>query len=214
MRQLKKALQRHLFPAPGQLTPGFRFANFADNWQQQDIANLIIRNTTKNKQSTLNNVESISNQSGFVKQTSQFPNASLSPTNLSNYYIVNPGYFAYNPSRINVGSIAYKTGSHACLVSPLYVSFYTIPGINDQYFWEWLQTDAFINQRRRLSNRGIRDTLSFEQLAEMKLKFGSYQEQKMIADLLTIVDQQITITNQKIAKLEGLKKALLQKMIL
>ncbi|USS93108.1 restriction endonuclease subunit S [Fructilactobacillus ixorae] len=35
LRQLKKALQRHLFPAPGQLTPGFRFANFADNWQQR-----------------------------------------------------------------------------------------------------------------------------------------------------------------------------------
>ena len=39
------------------------------------------------------------------------------------YKIVNTGAFVYNPSRLNLGSIAYRTGG-LCIVSHLYIVFY------------------------------------------------------------------------------------------
>lgn len=73
------------------------------------LNDVLIKNNTRNKDLSTLNVESISNKKGFISQKEQFDNYQVASKDLSNYYVIHPKDFAYNPSRINVGSIAYKS---------------------------------------------------------------------------------------------------------
>ena len=105
---MKKGFLQQLFPENGEKIPKVRFANFEDEWEQRKLASDLIKNKNKNKELKILNVESVSNKTGFTKQTDQFEGYTVASSDISNYYIIKEKQFAYNPSRINVGSIAYK----------------------------------------------------------------------------------------------------------
>ena len=62
---------------------------------------------------------------GFIAQNEQFEDRNVASNNTSNYYVIEKGVFAYNPSRLNVGSLALKQNDKVSLVSPLYECFTT-----------------------------------------------------------------------------------------
>ena len=63
-------------------------------------------------------VYSVTNDRGFC---SGYFNKDVASKDKTTYKIVPRGYFAYNPSRINVGSIAWQNSAERVIVSPLYV---------------------------------------------------------------------------------------------
>lgn len=194
-------------------SPQIRFAGFMDAWEQRKLGEVLIKNSQKNKDLTIENVESVSNKTGFTKQTEQFDDYSVASADLSNYYVIREKQFAYNPSRINVGSIAYKAeGQEKSVVSPLYVSFSTTHRLEDSYLWNWLKTSAFERQRQTLSEGGVRDTLSFNQLAEMYLLAPNIEEQQKIGAFFKTLDDTLTLHQRKLELLKDTKKSLLQKM--
>lgn len=157
----------------------------------------LIKNNERNKELTISNVESVSNKKGFVKQTEQFEDYSVASSDLSNYYIIRENMFAYNPSRINVGSIAYKEkGDDIAVVSPLYVSFAT-KNIDDKYLWYWFKTSSFEQQRQVSSEGGVRDTLSFDKVNSMQIALPSVAEQQQIGTYFRNLDHLITLHQRK-----------------
>ena len=193
--------------------PNIRFKDFEDEWAEKKISNFIIKNSDKNKNLVIKNIESISNKTGFTKQSEQFDGYRVASQDISNYYVISPNQFAYNPSRINVGSIAYKNkGEDKSIISPLYISFSTSSHINDHFLWFWFKTTSFKKQRIQFSEGGVRDTLPFENLKKMEISFPLIQEQQKIGYLFAKLDKLLDLQQQKIDKLELLKKALLQKL--
>ena len=179
------------------------------------MGDLLTKNSKKNKDLNVTNVESVSNKTGFTKQTEQFEDYSVASADLSNYYVITEKQFAYNPSRINVGSIAYKAvGDDKSVVSPLYVSFSTKKLLNDGYLWNWFKTTSFQSQRERLSEGGVRDTLSFNQLSEMSINVPEYLEQEKIGSFFKQMDDAIALYQSKLDKLKSIKQSLLQKMFI
>ncbi|WP_068792619.1 restriction endonuclease subunit S [Brevibacillus laterosporus] len=194
-------------------SPPIRFAGFTDAWEQRKLGEVLIKNSQKNKDLAIENVESVSNKTGFTKQTEQFDDYSVASADLSNYYVIREKQFAYNPSRINVGSIAYKAeGEEKSVVSPLYVSFSTTHRLEDSYLWNWVKTSGFERQRQTLSEGGVRDTLSFNQLAEMYLLAPNIEEQQKIGAFFKVLDDTLTLHQRKLELLKDTKKSLLQKM--
>lgn len=215
LKMLKRALLQKMFASEKQRFPEIRFKGFENMWIIYHMSNLIVKNTCKNKDLLVQNIESISNKYGFIKQTDQFNNYSVASDDLTNYYIIKPGQFSYNPSRINVGSIAYKgLNEKKSIVSPLYISFYTKDMVNDLFLITWFKTKKFEKQRIIYSEGGVRDTLSFLQLSKIIISIPSLPEQEKIGSLFFKLDALITTSEQKSAKLEELKKALLQKMFI
>ncbi|MDG4970617.1 restriction endonuclease subunit S [Lactococcus lactis] len=215
LKLLKKGYLRQLFPKNNVEVPGIRFAYFENKWVQSKLGELLTKNSKKNKDLNVTNVESISNKTGFTKQTEQFEDYSVASADLSNYYVITEKQFAYNPSRINVGSIAYKTvGDDKSVVSPLYVSFSTKKLLNDGYLWNWFKTTSFQSQRKRLSEGGVRDTLSFNQLSEMSIKVPEYLEQEKIGSFFKQMDDTLSLHQSKLDKLKSIKQSLLQKMFI
>ena len=213
LKELKQGYLQKLFPENGSKFPQLRFAGFADDWEDRKLRDLLNKNSEKNKNLSVINVESVSNKTGFTKQTDQFEDYSVASADLSNYYVIREKQFAYNPSRINVGSIAYKDlGDEISVVSPLYVSFSTKKVLNDGFLWNWFKTASFDAQRQRLSEGGVRDTLSFNQLSEMNTMFPTYPEQEKIASFFKQLDNTIALHQRKLDFLKEQKKGLLQKM--
>ena len=194
-------------------SPQLRFEGFTDDWEERKLRDLLNKNSEKNKNLSVINVESVSNKTGFTKQTDQFEDYSVASADLSNYYVIREKQFAYNPSRINVGSIAYKDlGDEISVVSPLYVSFSTKKVLNDGFLWNWFKTASFDAQRQRLSEGGVRDTLSFNQLSEMNTMFPTYPEQEKIGSFFKELDYTIALHQRKLDLLKEQKKGFLQKM--
>ena len=190
----------------------------AHNFEKQELklGDILIKNNAKNKDLSVLNVESISNKKGFVSQKEQFDNYQVASKDLSNYYVIHPKDFAYNPSRINVGSIAYKSPNDVKgIVSPLYVSFKCKNDIIlDKYLWYWFKSANFEHQRIRLSEGGVRDTLSFNQLSKMKISIPSFKIQKQTINFLEILIQYKEEIDLKLDNLKLIKNKLLQNMFL
>ncbi len=212
LQKFKKSMLQKMFPQNGESVPEIRFAGFTDAWEQRELGEHLIKNNERNKELTISNVESVSNKKGFVKQTEQFEDYSVASSDLSNYYIIRENMFAYNPSRINVGSIAYKEkGDDIAVVSPLYVSFAT-KNIDDKYLWYWFKTSSFEQQRQVSSEGGVRDTLSFDKVNSMQIALPSVAEQQQIGSYFRNLDTLITLHQRKLETLQKMKKSLLQKM--
>ena len=180
------------------------------------LNDILIKNNTRNEDLSILNVESISNKKGFISQKEQFDNYQVASKDLSNYYVIHPKDFAYNPSRINVGSIAYKSPNDVKgIVSPLYVSFKCKNDIIlDKYLWYWFKSASFEHQRVRLSEGGVRDTLSFNQLSKMKIFIPSFQIQKQTVRFLETLIRYKEEIDSKLNNLKLIKNTLLQNIFL
>lgn len=215
LKEQKKTYLKLLFPAKGQTKPALRFAGFEDDWKEVKLGGVLKKNNKKNRDLAINNVESVSNKLGFVKQTEQFGDYTVASADLSNYYVISEKQFAYNPSRINVGSIAYKKeGDTLSVVSPLYISFSTVENIDDSYLWYWFKTSLFDSQREIYSEGGVRDTLSFNQLSNIELIFPCFSEQEAIGSFFQDLDKAIAKQEEKVNQLKESKQTLLRKMFI
>lgn len=191
--------------------PAYRFQGYTDAWELRKLGEVLIKNSKRNKDLRIINVESVSNRLGFVKQTEQFEDYSVASSDLSNYYVISEKQFAYNPSRINVGSIAYKKlGEESSVVSPLYVSFSTSENVEDYYLWYWFKTELFHSQRIVFSEGGVRDTLSYNQLSEIILSLPPFPEQEAIGTFFSTLDRHITLHQRKLDTLKEQKKTYLK----
>ena len=108
-------------------------------------------------------VATISNKLGVVLQTIYFDGYSLSSDNTENYYLFKNNFFAFNPARINVGSISINDKEKTFIISPMYVVFSTdYPDVI-----KWFTKSFIFNQLVKINVFGtVRNSLSKESLLE------------------------------------------------
>ncbi|MBR9855548.1 MAG: restriction endonuclease subunit S [Algicola sp.] len=159
-----------------------------------------------NKRLGLSEVNSVTNSDGFVKSTDYFSKEVFSKK-LSNYKVVKQNQFAYNPSRINVGSIDYLKQESPVVISPLYVVFECKKTLYPNFLLRFLKSPLG-NQKIRSKTRGaVRDTLSFKRLSEIKIPLPSFEDQIRIAEVLTKVERLISQRKESINLLDELLKS-------
>lgn len=120
--------------------------------------------------------------------------------------------FAYNPARINVGSIAYQNQTEPVLVSSLYEIFQTNSKIDDSFLMNWFKTSLFNRQIKRLEEGGVRQYFFIDKMKETEIKLPSISEQNQISKLLQLVNKNLDLQQQKNADIINLKKAILDKI--
>lgn len=212
-KRLKDSLLQKAFPKINHSEPYYRLSGFKNKWKNRKISDFSIKNTLKNKDNLINNVESVSNKKGFISQEEQFDNR-VASKDLSNYYIIKPYMFAYNPSRINVGSIAFKSDNSFSVVSPLYVSFSLNNNLSNKFFYYWLKTSSFARSMQNNSEGSVRKTLNYESFANINIIVPKYEEQEKIGSLFKSLDEKIEKEEKKLTLYKSLKKSLLQKMFI
>ena len=166
----------------------------------------------KNKDGAINYVESISNKAGFIPQSEQFEDRNVASKNLKNYYVIKKGVFGYNPSRLNVGSLALKENDFISVVSPLYECFTTTQ--NNTYLFEWFNSNNFKKETFSKFEGGVRNTLNFNNLCDIPINLPDIETQNQYAKYFNKINFKISLEEQKLSELVKLKKGLLQEMFI
>ena len=174
------------------------------------LKDILTKWNEKNKNNIICYVESISNKYGFIPQTEQFEDRNVASKNLENYYIIRKNVFAYNPSRLNVGSLALKENDKVSVVSPLYECFTT--NQNNKFLLEWFNSKYFRKETLSKFEGGVRNTLNFSNLCEIKINLPDINTQNKDAKILSSFDVKIKYESERLNKLELLKKGLMQNM--
>ena len=140
--------------------------------------------TTRNKLNSCENVLSVSNKMGFIKQSEQFEDRTVASENKSNYKVVTEGCFAYNPARINVGSIALLSTYKIGIISPMYVCFKAKSALDSEYLNFYYQSDFFYKELQKKLEGSVRQCLTYENMSEILIPYVGIEEQKAIAATL------------------------------
>ncbi len=169
--------------------------------------------TKRNRNNEIINVLSVTNSKGFISQSMQFDRV-IASEDLSNYKIVNKGQFAYNPSRVNVGSLDLLKNIDAGILSPMYVVFETKQKeLLPIFLYYQLKSHFFYDQIPMFVQGSVRDSLSFDGLCSMRFFIPTVKEQAAIAQVLQIADKEIELLKAKLDKLKEQKKGLMQVLL-
>ena len=149
-------------------------------------------------------VYSITNSQGFCRDYFSKEVASKDKTT---YKIVPRGCFAYNPSRINVGSVDWQRDEERVIVSPLYNVFSVSPEIDQQYLYYYLKSSATLYRIKEVATGSVRDNLRLSMLYDFMIELPSLDVQRQIVSNLDLLASIIQQRNQQLTKLNELIKA-------
>ena len=194
-----------------------KYMKYADlsvfDWEQRKFADFTWDAGKRNKEDLDLEPYAITNEHGFIRQRDAHDDFGyMKDTDRKAYNIVQPNSFAYNPARINVGSIGYYKGVENVIVSSLYEVFQTDNYVNDRFLWHWLKSDEFPRWIEKLQEGSVRLYFYYDKLCECQLYMPSLEEQEKIATFLDDLDHLITLHQRKCEETKTLKKYMLQKM--
>jgi type I restriction enzyme S subunit len=133
---------------------------------------------------------------------------------LRRYQIVPPRAIAYNPMRLNIGSIAASQYDQDVLVSPDYVVFRARKGRADPDFLRFLiGTKRWRDHLIIVGSGSVRTRIYFDGLAEMVLRVPDIREQKRIGQFLAAIEQDLNATIESASALRTQKRGLMQKLL-
>ena len=194
-------------------TPKIRFKGFADDWEWRKLSDFTWASGKRNKEDLNLEPYAITNEHGFIPQNKAHDEFGyMKNTDRKAYNIVTPNSFAYNPARINVGSIGYYEGTENVIVSSLYEVFQTADYVDNKFLWHWFKSDEFSKWIERLQEGSVRLYFYYDKLCECQILMPSVAEQKKIATSLDHLDYLITLHHRKCDEIKELKKYMLQKM--
>lgn len=201
--------------------PSLRFPEFANDkeWDEKKLGEIVMRITDRNKENN-QNVLTISAQYGLVGQYDYF-NKNIASADVSNYYLINKGDFAYNKSRSQghpYGAIKslrlYKKG----VLSPLYICFRTKGKDYDCDFLEYyFDTDLIDEEIGKIAqegarNHGLLNISTTEFFDNVTIFVPTLPEQRKIARCLSSIDENINAYTEKVVQLGQYKKGLMQQL--
>lgn len=217
MEDFKKSMLQKMFPKKSELVPEFRFDGFEGEWKSKklnDISNRITRKNSKN-QSRL--PLTISSELGLVNQLDYYNNR-VASKDISNYYLILNGEFAYNKSTslgAPYGAIKrlddYKNGA----LSTLYIVFEIVEN-NLDFMKYYFETSLWHKEIYKVSQEGARNhgllNIATNDFFSMKIKKPNLKEQQKIGQFFKNLDTQIKNEEKLLEAYKCMKKSLLQKM--
>ncbi|MCI3015719.1 restriction endonuclease subunit S [[Clostridium] innocuum] len=168
--------------------------NEVNAWEQRKFVEFVKNAAKKNKDNIDLEPYAVTNDRGFIAQKDAHDDFGyMSNVDRTAYNIVPPNSFAYNPARINVGSLGYYEGTENVIVSSLYEVFQTEEYIDDKFLLHWFKSDSFPRWIEKLQEGSVRLYFYFDKLVQCQMMVPSLEEQKRISAYLDSIDQLITL---------------------
>ena len=140
----------------------------------------------------------------------------LIASDIARYKLVETDCFAYNPMRLNIGSIARWEGEREILVSPDYVVFKCITnnkaGCDPGYLDQFRKTKAWEEFVTEGGDGSVRVRIYYKDIARICLSLPPLPEQQKVANCLSSLDELIAAQTQKVGALKTHKKGLMQQL--
>lgn len=203
-QQLKKALLQRL------LSGRLRLSGLNTAWKQVPLASCLEGSSLRNAGMSMNveSIRSVNKTEGMIPMREQTIGKSI-----DRYKLVKPGWFAYNPMRINVGSICRWHSAEDCLVSPDYVVFHCKEQLLGEYLDQFRQSRRWTEFMESAGNGSVRVRIYLEDLNRLEIPLPPLDEQKKIVAVLEDADREIEILKKQLDGLKKEKKALMQQLL-
>lgn len=221
LSNVKKAMFEKMFPKDGERIPEIRFKGFTDAWEQRKLGELVDRVVRKNTNNESTLPLTISAQYGLVDQITYFNNR-VASRDVSNYYLVLNGEFAYNKSTSDgypFGTVKRLDLYEKGVLSTLYIVFAPKKEqqVDSDYLTVFFDTDRWHKGVAERATEGARNhgllNISAEDFFDIDISVPKdIVEQKQIGAFIRQLDNLIILHQRKLEKLQNIKKAFLDKM--
>ena len=201
--------------------PKVRFKGFTDAWEQRKLGEITDRITRKNQDLVSTLPLTISAQYGLIDQN-EFFDKRVASKDVSGYYLVNKGEFAYNKSTSSDapwGAIKRLDRYENGVLSTLYIVFAIKDEnqIDSDYLVSYYDTDLWHRGVREIAAEGARNhgllNITPADFFETQLAVPQdIEEQKAIGKYFSKLNDLITFHQRKCEQTKKLKKYMLQKM--
>ena len=200
----------------------FGKTNVTNNqWREVRLGNICERVTRRNSNNISNLILTIAAQYGLVSQIDFF-NKSVASADLSNYYLLDKGDFAYNKSysgEYTWGAVKRLDLYPQGVLSPLYICFRPIEGIVDSDFLVYLfESKCWYREVSEICVEGARNhgllNVSVVDFFNMKLHLPDLSEQKRIAEMMSAISDKIEHSSRLYALYNAQKTYLLSNMFI
>lgn len=222
LRNIKQSLLNQMFANVngGGYAPLIRFNGYNNKWIMLTLNDISERITRKNTNNESSLPLTVSAQYGLINQNDFF-NSRIASKDVSGYYLIKNGEFAYNKSSSDgypFGAVKrldrYKMG----VLSTLYIIFaLNKEKIDSDFLSIFFETDKWYEHISQRAAEGARNhgllNISSEDFLDLKiLTPESKNEQNLIAGYVSTLDRLVEETSSKLTKLRTMKQSLLQKM--
>ncbi|ODJ74575.1 type I restriction endonuclease subunit S [Brochothrix thermosphacta] len=218
LKEQKKGFLQKMFPKNGETVPELRFSGFTNEWEQcklSDITKRVIRKN-KNLESTL--PLTISAQEGLIDQN-EFFNKTIASRDVSGYYLIKNGEFAYNKSYSNGypwGAVKRLNRYNMGVLSTLYIVFKPT-NIDSDFLEKYYDTTYWHKEISKHAAEGARNhgllNIAATDFFKTELVISkSLEEQQKIGSFFKQLDETIALHQRKLELLKEQKKGFLQKM--
>lgn len=132
--------------------------------------------------------------------------------NIEKYIVVKQKEFAYNPARINIGSIGRNDFNYDGCVSPVYVAFKVEEGY-ENFMNMYIKSNRFNQWVLTLSSGSVRQTLNYADFSIIKI---AYPPKDLVNKFNKVYDnyyEVINYNNSVISNLENIRDILLPKLM-
>ena len=212
LKELKKLLMQKIFDQE------WRFEGFTDPWEQRKLSDLTERVTRKNKNNESDRPLTISAQDGLIDQNNFF-DKQIASRDVSGYFLVKNGEFAYNKSYSNGypwGAVKRLDRYDMGVLSTLYIIFRPT-NVSSQFLVSYYDTTSWHrevakNAAEGARNHGLLNITPADFFNTVLLIPNSIGEQKKIGAFFKQLDDTIALHQQKVDQLKELKKYLMQNL--
>ena len=196
LKKLKVAIIEKMFCSPNQEQPMFRIKGFKQPLTTYKLGSFCSRIVTKNKDAKCSLVLTIAAQYGLVNQESFF-NKSVASENLTGYYLLQKGEFAYNRSYstgYDWGAVKRLDNYDKGVLSTLYICFKINETIVDSdYLAYYFESSKWHRGLSNIAGEGARNhgllNVSVTDYFNTQHRFPPIEEQKTIAKMLNSITE-------------------------
>ena len=168
------------------------------------LGKFVTEYSVRNKNNEDIPVYSVTNSQGFCRE---YFGKEVASKDKTTYKIVPYGYFAYNPSRINVGSVDWQRCEAQVIVSPLYNVFSVSDELDRQFLYYFLKSNIGRQMIRAKAAGSVRDNLKLDMLKEMTIPDSSLDDQRHCVATLDNLQYLIELRKKQLNELDDLVKA-------
>lgn len=182
-----------------------------EGWKVGTLRDITNNKTAKVKER--NDVKVLSPvTSGELVLSEEYFTKQVFSSSIAKYKIVNKGDFAYNPARVNIGSLGRNEFDFDGCVSPVYVVFSVLDGY-ENYFDLFRKTDFFKDSVASLAIGGVRQSLSYDDLSSIEVIIPSENAVEEFNNLYNQMKKTIKANKLENSRLSTLRDTLLPRLI-
>ncbi|MEI5988997.1 type I restriction endonuclease S subunit [Enterococcus termitis] len=201
LKQTKQGFLQKMFPKEGEKVPEIRFPGFTDDWEQRKTKEVCSISTGKSN--TQDKTED-----------GKYPFYVRSATiERSIKYLYNEEAILTVGDGVGTGKVYHYVNGKYDLHQRVYRMFDFIDGVSAKYFYYYF-SNHFYKRVQAMTAKTSVDSVRLEMISDMIINIPSIEEQNVLADFFSNIDETINLHQRELDLLQETKKAFLQKMFI